>query len=83
MSTREIEYDVLVAGELNPDLILSDPGLMINFGQQEELVKDAVLTIGSSSAIYSCGIAKLGLRAAFIGVVGDDEFGRFNKGDLT
>ncbi|MBP1694444.1 MAG: putative carbohydrate kinase [Chloroflexi bacterium] len=70
-------YDVLVAGEINPDLILSAPDLKVEFGQVETLVEDSTLTIGSSSAIFACGAARLGLRVAFIGMVGDDLFGRF------
>ena len=35
------------------------------------------MTVGSSSAIFACGAARLGLRVAFAGVVGDDPFGRF------
>ena len=35
------------------------------------------MTVGSSSAIFACGAARLGLRVAFVGVVGDDPFGRF------
>ncbi len=77
MIVEDKKYDVLVAGEINPDLILSDPDLMPKFGQAEILVEDAALTIGSSSAIYACGLAKLGLRVALIGVVGKDEFGHF------
>jgi sugar/nucleoside kinase (ribokinase family) len=72
-----VPFDVLVAGEINPDLILSDPSLAVAFGQQETLVERAVLTVGSSSAIFACGAARLGLRVGFIGVVGDDLFGRF------
>ncbi len=71
------KFDVLVAGELNPDLILSDPCLTPEFGQHEILVENAELTIGSSSAIFACGAARLGLKVAFIGVVGTDEFGSF------
>jgi sugar/nucleoside kinase (ribokinase family) len=70
-------YDLLVAGEINPDLILTDPDLQPRFGQAETLVEDATLTVGSSSVIYACGAARLGLKVAFIGVVGDDVFGRF------
>ena len=69
-------YDILVAGEINPDLILSgdvEPA----FGQVEKLVDSAVLAVGSSSVITACGAARLGLRVAFIGVCGDDLFGRF------
>lgn len=71
------KFDVVVAGEINPDLILSDLDLTVGFGQQEALVESAALTIGSSSAIFACGAARLGLKVAFIGVVGDDMFGRF------
>jgi len=71
------EVDLLVAGEINPDLILSDPNLEPRFGQQETLAEDATLTIGSSSAIFACGAARLGLKVAFIGIVGKDIFGNF------
>jgi sugar/nucleoside kinase (ribokinase family) len=69
-------FDLLVAGEINPDLILTGD-VTPEFGQVEKLVKSATLTIGSSSAIFACGAARLGLRVTFIGVCGDDVFGRF------
>ena len=39
------------------------------------MVDEANLTIGGSGAILACGAAKLGLRVALCGVVGDDLFG--------
>jgi len=69
-------YDILVAGEINPDLILTGD-VIPQFGQVEKLVDSANLTIGSSSAIFACGAARLGLKVAFIGVCSDDIFGRF------
>jgi sugar/nucleoside kinase (ribokinase family) len=69
-------FDILVAGEINPDLILSG-NVIPEFGQVENLVDHATLAIGSSSAIFACGAARLGLRVAFIGVCGKDIFGRF------
>jgi len=69
-------FDILVAGEINPDLILSGD-VVPEFGQVEKLVDLATLAIGSSSAIFACGAARLGLRVAFIGVCGEDVFGRF------
>lgn len=75
-------FDLLVAGEINPDLILSgdvEPA----FGQVEKLVESAALTIGSSSAIFACGAARLGLRVAFIGKCGDDVFGRFMLEEMS
>jgi len=71
------KYDILVPGELNPDLILTDPNLDPRFGQAEVLVEHAALTPGSSSVVFACGAARLGLKVAFVGVVGEDLFGRF------
>ena len=75
-------YDILVAGEINPDLILSG-NVTPEFGQVEKLVDAAALTIGSSSAIFACGAARLGLKVAFIGVCGDDVFGRFMLDEMS
>jgi sugar/nucleoside kinase (ribokinase family) len=69
-------FDVLVAGEINPDLILSG-NIEPAFGQVEKIIDGADLEIGSSSAIFACGASRLGLKVAFIGVVGDDLFGHF------
>jgi sugar/nucleoside kinase (ribokinase family) len=69
--------DILVAGEINPDLVLSGVDVEPRFDQVEALVESAELTIGSSSAIFACGATRLGLKVAFIGIVGDDLFGRF------
>jgi sugar/nucleoside kinase (ribokinase family) len=69
-------FDVLVAGEINPDLILSG-NVIPEFGQVEKLVESAALDIGSSSAIFACGAARLGLRVVFIGVCGEDMFGQY------
>ena len=76
------DYDVLVVGELNADLILCGD-VTPAFGQVEKLIDDASLTLGSSSAICACGLARLGLKVAFIGKVGDDEFGRFVARELA
>ena len=69
-------FDVVVVGEINADLILRgnvDPV----FGQVEQVVDDAHLVIGSSGSIFACGAARLGLKTAIIGKVGDDLFGKF------
>jgi sugar/nucleoside kinase (ribokinase family) len=75
-------FDILVAGEINPDLILSGD-VAPAFGQVEKLVESANLTIGSSSAIFACGAARLGLKVAFIGKCGDDVFGRFMLEEMS
>jgi sugar/nucleoside kinase (ribokinase family) len=72
---------VLVAGELNVDLILQGyqsfpvPG-------KEVLVDDFVMTLGSASAICAMGLARLGTAVAFLGVVGDDPWGAYCVGIL-
>ncbi len=70
------DIDIVVVGELNVDLLLSGD-VRPRFGQVEKLVDDASLMLGSSSAIFACGAARLGLRVGFIGVVGDDVLGHF------
>src|SRR5215207_11610359 len=76
------QFDILVAGEINPDLLLTGD-VAPEFGQVEKLVDTAALTIGSSSAIFACGAARLGLKVAFIGVCGDDVFGRFMLDEMS
>lgn len=71
------DLDLLVVGELNVDVVLTDADPVPAFGQAERIVEDVRLTLGSSSAITACGAARLGLRVAFVGVVGDDALGRF------
>jgi sugar/nucleoside kinase (ribokinase family) len=76
------KFDILVAGEINPDLILSGD-VVPAFGQVEKLVDSAALTVGSSSVIFACGAARLGLKVAFIGVCGADIFGRFMLDEMS
>ncbi|HEX2470388.1 MAG TPA: carbohydrate kinase family protein [Candidatus Limnocylindrales bacterium] len=71
------DIDLLVVGEINPDVIVSDADPRPVFGQAERSVREIRLTIGGGSAITACGAARLGLRVALVGVVGDDAVGRF------
>jgi sugar/nucleoside kinase (ribokinase family) len=71
------ELDLLVVGEINADLVVTGPDVEPEFGQVEKLVSHALLAVGSSSVITACAAARLGLRTAFAGVVGDDAIGRF------
>jgi sugar/nucleoside kinase (ribokinase family) len=71
------DIDILVIGEINPDIVIADPDPVPVFGEVERVVRSVVMTVGSSSAIFACGAARLGLRVAFVGVVGDDAFGRY------
>lgn len=83
MAAAGRDIDILVVGEINPDIVVSDPDPVPVFGEVERLVQSIRMTVGSSSAIVACGAARLGLRVAFCGVVGDDQFGRFMLDELT
>jgi sugar/nucleoside kinase (ribokinase family) len=72
-SARDI--DVYVIGDVNPDILVIDDDVMPEFGQVEKLVGTIRLTVGGSSAITACGLARLGLRVAHGGIVGDDLLG--------
>ena len=69
--------DLLVLGDANPDLVMRGGDVVPAFGQAERVVDEATLTIGGSGAILACGAARLGLRVALCGVVGNDLFGRY------
>jgi sugar/nucleoside kinase (ribokinase family) len=69
-------FDILVVGELNPDLVLTGD-VTTSTGQVEKIIEDATLVMGSSSAIFACGAARLGLKVTFSGKTGRDGFGEF------
>lgn len=76
-ASETTKFDLAVIGELNVDLLLYGDDVVPNFGQAEKLVDDAVLTVGSSSAIFAHQAARLGLRVVYVGKVGPDVFGEF------
>jgi sugar/nucleoside kinase (ribokinase family) len=67
---------IVVAGELNVDLILTGMEGLPAFGT-EILAGGLCQTPGSSSMICAMGLARLGETVRFVGRVGDDERGRF------
>jgi len=67
------EFDVIVIGELNVDIILNHIAKFPEIGK-EILAKDLDVTLGSSSAIFASNLSSLGARVAFIGKVGNDGF---------
>jgi sugar/nucleoside kinase (ribokinase family) len=67
---------ILVAGELNVDLLLQGYRTFPAPGK-EVVVDDLTLTLGSSSAICAHGLARLGNAVAFRGKVGRDPWGDF------
>lgn len=69
-------YDVLTFGDMCVDLIVSGGDVVPRFGQAEQLVERYELEMGGSNCLFACQAARLGLRAAVLGRVGDDDFGR-------
>ena len=67
---------ILVAGELNVDLVFRDCQAFPAPGR-EVLAEDALVVPGSSSMICAMGLARLGNPVAFAGKVGVDGWGGF------
>jgi sugar/nucleoside kinase (ribokinase family) len=77
----EKNYDVIVVGELNVDLILNQIESFPELGK-EKLADNMILTLGSSSAIFASNLSALGMRVSFIGKIGNDIFGSLCKAQL-
>jgi sugar/nucleoside kinase (ribokinase family) len=70
-----LRFDVIIAGELNLDLILYGPP--DELPPERELITDRVrLTLGSSSAIVAHNLAALGRWVGFQSRIGDDSPGQ-------
>ena len=67
---------ILVIGELNVDIVATGLRSVPDLGS-EILVEKCELTLGSASAIFAAGMAKLGHRVTFFSHVGQDNFGEF------
>jgi len=68
------DFDVIVVGELNVDLIMNELEKFPEIGK-EILARQMTLTLGSSAAIFASNISSLGAKVAFIGKIGKDKFG--------
>jgi len=66
---------VVVIGELNIDIVAAGLSESPKMGA-EILATDFQLTLGSASAIFACGVAKLGHEVTFVSRVGTDDFGK-------
>ena len=67
---------ILVIGELNVDIVATGLRSAPEMGA-EILADDCELTLGSASAIFAAGMAKLGHSVTFVSQVGRDYFGDF------
>jgi sugar/nucleoside kinase (ribokinase family) len=72
--SHKTKFDVLVVGELNVDIILNGMNTLPSIGS-EILANEMTVTLGSSSAIFASNISTLGARTAFLGKIGEDDFG--------
>jgi sugar/nucleoside kinase (ribokinase family) len=77
------DFDLLVIGDANPDVVVGPVPDPLEFGQREVLVPTGSIVLGGSGAITACGAARLGLRVAFAGRVGRDHAGGLVRDLLT
>jgi sugar/nucleoside kinase (ribokinase family) len=68
-------YDLVTFGDLCVDLIISGKDVVPEFGQVEKLVDNYAVEMGGSCSIFACQAARLGLKVAILGRVGQDIFG--------
>lgn len=68
-------YDCLIAGDANIDLLVE--GVTDLEVGKEKLASNLSLVLGGSSGITAFNLSRLGASVRFVGVVGQDEFGRF------
>ncbi|GGI45296.1 ribokinase [Paenibacillus marchantiophytorum] len=70
------KFDAVVIGDANIDLVVAGLNQFPQPGQ-ETFVTNMTKHIGGGAALFAISLAKLGLRVAFNGVLGDDDYGRF------
>jgi len=75
-------YDVLIIGDLNPDLVLTGLGSPTPQLGTEQFFQGMKRTLGGSGALTSVTLSRLGLQSALVALVGDDEAGGFCRAAL-
>lgn len=81
-TSPERDWDLLVVGDANPDLVLQGD-VHPRFGQAEQWLDSADLVLAGSGGIVAAGAARLGLRTAIAAHVGTDPFGSMVGGWLV
>jgi sugar/nucleoside kinase (ribokinase family) len=71
------DFDLVVIGDCNPDVLVLGSDVTPVFGQAEKLVDQMSLEIGGSASITAVAAARLGLRVALVAAVGRDAAGAF------
>ena len=79
---QQKKFEVLVAGELNIDLILDKLDQFPVIGK-EIMAADMIYTLGSSSAIFASNLSTLGVSVNYCGCIGNDSFGDKIINDLA
>lgn len=79
--SHSTQFDVLVVGELNIDLILNGLQQFPEVGK-EILADNMIYTLGSSAAIFASNLSALGVSVNYCGCIGNDDFGKKIIADL-
>jgi len=77
------DFDLVVIGDCNPDVLVLGSDVTPVFGQAEKLVDRMSLEIGGSASITAVAAARLGLRVALVAAVGRDAAGTFMLDSLA
>jgi len=75
------DFDIVIAGDCNIDLIFNDFAKLPQLGE-EVIAEQFNFTLGSSAGITAAHLATLGAKVAFIGAIGNDVLGRQFKSML-
>jgi sugar/nucleoside kinase (ribokinase family) len=76
-------WDIMTFGDLCADFILSGGDVVPEFGQKEKMIGNYGVYSGGSAANIACQCAKLGMKIAIAGKLGDDVFGRLILDELN
>lgn len=77
------KWDIMAFADLCADFILSGRDVTPEFGQKEKMIGSYSMLMGGSTGIFACQCAKLGLRPAVVGRLGEDLFGRLILEELV
>lgn len=69
------EYDIITALDMCVDFLVHLGGVIPEFGQKEQIIRDYEVELGGSCGIFACQAAKLEMNTKGIGVAGADAFG--------
>ena len=77
----ERKFDVLVIGDINPDIMMIDYSKLPEPGQELH-VRKTQFALGGGAAITGTGFAKMGLKTAIYSFLGNDTFGEIMLREL-